>query len=652
MRPAGSTDFRDFRRKGDKRALVSRENPERAWWALEGEQCAQSIKGVLELLKQNQQHRARQLVISARLYGNLAIMGNASSSYAQFQARANAVRDRVTQNETQITIDTLVARIGEVKPRPYFLTSGGNYRQQRRAKKLNQFVEGVFYETKTYDIGLEAFRDGCIWGDGFIHVYGRAGKLCHERVLPSELWTDEVEGQYGFPRNMHRVKLVDKDQLAGDFPECRKEIFDTPKDPEASQRGQNLSDMVRVVESWHLGTPDEKGEVTGGLHCISLPDSGVMLVEPEEWPYEFFPFARFSWCRRPLGYWSQGFCEQAQGTQMELNKSLWLIQRSMHLAGTPKVLLPVGSSVVKEEINNDVGTIITFAGSTPPQWIVAQPIHEVYFQNVSLCAERIRRLAGLNEMSTSAAKPQGLNSGKALREFEDIQSDRHRSTQRANDNLYLQIAMLDVAMAREMARTGKLKEVRVPGKNAFAEINFKKDIGNIQDSEFVMQCFPVSRLPRDPSGRLQTIQEYMQAGFMTMRQGRRALDFPDIEAIESLANAQEDVLCKVLDDIIDEGIYAAPEPTDDLELAKEMVIEYIQRYRLLDLEDEKMAMLRNWSSQIDALQDMAAAAMTPPPVPGATTGTMPPGAGMGAPQAVPQAPPVSDLLPNAPGAAA
>ena len=42
-----------------------------------------------------------------------------------------------------------------------------------------------------------------------------------------------------------------------------------------------------------------------------------------------------------------------------------------------------------------------------------------------------------------------------------------------------------------------------------------------------------------PAGRLATIQEYIQAGFITPRQGRRAIDFPDLETIESLGNSQK-----------------------------------------------------------------------------------------------------------------
>jgi hypothetical protein len=541
----------------------------------------------------------------------------------------------MTFNAISSVVDTVTARIGETKPKPYFLTSGGSYRAQRKAKKLNQFIEGSFYETKAYDVGLDAFRDAAVWGDGFIHVFARNGKLCKERVLESELWVDEEEAKYGFPRTLYRHKSVDREELAGFFPEARKLIMSANRDARGTLT-QNLSDMLVVIEAWHLGHLNANGELVGGRHNISIAEGTLF---EDDWKHDRFPFAKMPWRRRPIGYWSQGICEARQGEQLELNKELWLIQRSMHLAGSIKVFLKVGSKVVKEHINNDVGAIISYTGE-PPQFFCPEPIHQVYFTNVNNIIDRIFKAEGISELTAAGRKPAGLNAAVAIREVEDIESDRFRSISRQNDNLYLDMAELDIMVAREIAKDGKGPIVRVPGKRSFSELDFKKDLKEVEGEQYVRQCFPVSRLPRDPSGRLQTITEYIQAGFMTPRQGRRALDFPDLDTIESLANAQEDLLTEVLDKMVDDGEYTPPEPTDDLQLGKELVVEYIQRFRTLDLEPERMEMLRTWSSQLDA---MVARMNAPPP-------GMAPGAGPT--PGTPQAPPVpmqpSPMVPNVP----
>jgi hypothetical protein len=636
------TDYRDLK----KRKKSDADNPRaggpsgdttRRWWEYEGNKCADSIRSNIEFLQKAQSNRLRQMVMSARLYGNMGLMASGTSlAFARAFQSASASKERITYNAIQSITDTLVSHVGETKPRPYYLTSGGNYREQRKAKKLSQFTDGVFYETKTYRLAPKAFRDAAIWGDGFIHVFARGGKLHHERVLGSEMWVDEVEAQYGFPRNWNRVKVVDRDELAGAFPEQRKQIMNANRatDSQASS-GQNISDMVTVAESWHLPSLTPDGELMGGKHAITLVSGSVMLVEPEEWEYDFFPFARMPWCERPIGYWSQGLAEQLQGDQMELNKELFFIQRSMHLAGTIKWLLKNGSKIVKEEINNDVGALINYAGDVPPQPIVPEPIHPVFFENVNRIIDRMSLRAGVSQLSQGSIKPAGLDSKPALREYKDTQNDRHKATAEAYDDFFLTIASLDRCFAKDLSGY----KVRVPGKGAVRTIDFKKDIGHIKDEEFILQCFPVSQLPRDPAGRMQTVQEWVQAGWISPRQARRAMDFPDLDTIESLANAQEEYLQERLDKIVDDGEYSSPEPTDDLSLDKEYSLQYIQLYARLGLEPEKMDMLRRFSAQVDWLAKKAALGAMPPAPAGQPAGQTP--------QAQPAPPPTSPLMPQA-----
>lgn len=635
-----TTDYSTMKKNGVAPA-VGEADARRQWWRLEGLECAGAIQGTLQTLAKAQVVRRRQMVINDRLYGT---MSNGNSTAYQRLRAATTAKDKVTYEAIREIGDTLKARIGETKPRPYFLTSGGDYREQRKAKRLNQFEEGNFYENKTYDVGIDAFGDGEVQGDGHVYVYPRAGRIRHERVMPGEIWVDEIEALYNKPRNLYRVKEVDREELLTYFEDDKDAVKAIKSATTVSAlsrfaQTQSSSDMVTVSEAWHLGAENEDGEFVGGKHAIAI--NGAMLLAPEEYDFDFFPFARFQWCKRPQGYYGQGLCEQLAGLQMELNAELSLIQRSMRLAGVLNWMVPVGSKIVKAAFNNEIGNLLYYAGGQAPTPAIPEPIHQIFFQNTALIIERMRDIAGVSQMSTAGRKPVGLNSGVAIREVEDIESDRHRSISRQNDNLYLSIAELDVAIATKMAKDGKLKPVRVPGKTRFTSVDWKKDIGSVSRDAIVMQCFPVSRLPREPAGRLQTIQEYVQAGFLTPRQARHALDFPDIDSVESLQNAQEDILTETLDRIVDEGESRPPEPTDDLPMAKEMVVEYIQRYRSLGLEYEKLDMLRSWSAQVDMMQTRASMA----PAPGATSST-------GVPQGAAAPQPVSDMVPNVPGVAA
>jgi hypothetical protein len=188
--------------------------------------------------------------------------------------------------------------------------------------------------------------------------------------------------------------------------------------------------------------------------------------------------------------------------------------------------------------------------------------------------------------------------------------------------------------------TGKYATV-YPNQNGIKEIDLPK--ADLLKDTFVIQCFNMSSLPREPAARMEKVTEMAQAGMITLREARRLLEFADLSQMDKLANAAEERIFQQLDDIIEEGKYTGPDPFTDLELAKEFTVQYINLYAQAKLEPEKARMLRNYYTQVMALMQ---AAQPPQPQPGAAA----PG-GAPSPQAVPQAPPVSSLLPNAPQAA-
>lgn len=606
-----------------------------------GSEVADAISATIKRMQMAQEARIRQAVIAARLYGNASLVG-VGGIMPQLLGPDRVAPDsgRLRDNVVQSVIDTATARIGENKPRPYFLTDGGSWRLQSKAKRLNKFAEGIFYEQKAYDIGSDAQRDGEVFGDGPIFVGEKEDRVYFERVLCTELWVDEVESAFAMPRELHWVRSIDRELLMGMFPDAKSIIRDAPRSPslQYSRTGQS-SDLVELRRSWHLPSRTfKKGEKSDGVYCVSI--DGKLLCKPEEWGEQFFPFARFQWAPRPVGYWAQGLAERLQSKQIELNKLQATIQASMHRAGTYKVFLERGSKIVKEHVSNEIGAIVEFSG-TKPIYEAPAPVSPDWYGRVDAIKLSMYEEAGVSLQSATGQKPAGLNSGEAQRVYRDTVAERLKTQERLNERGYIDLARIAIAMARRIAeRTGKPYEVRSPQGRSLLPIKMSAE--DLDDKDWSLQCFPTSSLPKDPAGRLATIQEYIQAGFMSPRQGRRALDFPDLEAIESLANADEDLITKILDDICDEGKLAPPEPTDNLELAKELVTEYINRSRLYELEPEKLDLLHDWAAMVDdmlaareeaAMQ--AAAAMAPPMDAG------------GVPQAVPEAPPVSPLLPRA-----
>lgn len=618
-------DYKSFNRVG-----VDQAQPSKHWWLYKDsdQEMAQAIVAVVNSLSTFDSRRQTQYQTSVRLYGNLTLMGVNGLSYAKLTNTQSLLRDRVTYNVIQSAIDTVQAKMAKNKPKPLFLTSGGDWKMQRRAKKLDKFIDGIFYENKVYDLGLNCFRDGAIVGDGIVHVFSRHGRVQFERVLASELYVDELEAFYGHPRQLHRAKMVDRSVLASYFPES-KELIERakPSNTDLTGMSKNVADQVTIVESWHLPSgPDAKD----GIHVISI-EEGVLFQE--EWIKDYFPFAFFKWSPRFYGFWGQGAAEQMQNIQLEINKLLWVIQRSMHMAGTFKVLMENGSKIVKEHFSNDIGAIIAYTG-VPPQYVTPPVVQPEIYAHLQTLKNQAFEQVGVSQLSAASKKPAGLDSGKALREYNDIESDRFQTIGKSYEQFYLDMARLAIDVVRDIFVEEKKYTVNVPGKKFLETIDWK-DI-NLDDDSYVMKCFPISSLPDDPAGRLQTITEYMQAGFISPRVGRRLLDFPDLEQAENLGNSQEDWLHEVLEKMIEDGKPYTLEPYDDAQLAHELALEYYSYAKVCQVDEANLQVLRDF---IDSVASMNALAQPAAP-------------GTAQPQAVPQAPPVSDMLPNVQGAAA
>lgn len=599
------------------------------WWLCKDKtQMANELIATAGFLKEQQQYRYRQAGIYARLYGNMPLFNFAGSNLNKMQLNNNLPIDRPTMNVVQSCIDTLVSRVTQSRPRPVFLTDNGDYKERNLAKQLNNFVVGELYYSKAYELGELLLRDASALGTGCIKIFENMEKrVALERVMLTELLVDQNEARLSDPRQLYQFSLVDRSLLMEQFPEYQKEIATAeaayPDQSADSQR--SVADQVMVIEGWRL--PSSKNS-NDGMHSIACTGG---LIFTEQWSKSKFPFVFMHYSPRIMGFWGQGLAEQLMGTQVEINKLLITISQAINLVGVPRVFVENGSKVVKAHLNNNVGAIVTYSG-TKPQYEVAPCIPQEVYAQLQRLVEYAYQQSGVSALAATSQKPAGLNSGEAIRNYDDLQSDRFAALVRRYDNVFVDLAYQITDLAKEIAeRDGKYTTV-YPNKNSAKEIDLPKT--KLLDDSYVIQCFDASSLPRDPAGRLAKVTEMAQAGMISMQEARRLLDYPDLEQVDQLANAAEERILQILDEIVEDGKYTPPDPFMDLQLANQLVTQYYNLYASAKLEESKAQKLRDFSVQVQALIQ----ASMPPPMP------MP----AGDPQAVPEAPPVSDILPNVP----
>lgn len=580
--------------------MITNDKPSN-WWKKQKQDLFKDVFQYVHILGERQSYRESDNLRYMRLYGNFETVGLSAHQYAKFDPSYGSL-PRVTLNVIQSMVDTVVSKITKSRPKVTFLTEGGDWSLQTKAKKLTQFIEGQFYASNYYQEVEKAFLDMCIMGTGCVKIYNDGTNICAERTLINEIIVDDAEAYYGRPRQMLQTKYIHRDVIKDMFPEDSSFIDSANKsDNYYSQDTQNNDDMIMVVESWHL--PSGKN-AKDGRHAISISNRTLM---EEEYTKDYFPFIFIKWNLRPLGFFGQGLAEQLQGLQLEINKILKTIQISMHLTSIPKVFVEASSKVVTAHLDNRIGSIIKYVG-TKPSYESVSAIPQDLYQHLDRLYNRAFEIAGISQLSAQSAKPSGLDSGRALREFYDIESERFQAVSKRYQDSFLDAAAIFVDLSKDLYEqldaNGEDFAVQVKGDKFIKTINWK-DI-DLAEDKYMMHMFPTSMLSSTPSGKLADVQELIQAGMIPAEYGPRLLDFPDLEAYQSREEAHIDDIERAIELIVEDGQYETPEPYQDLRLGIKLMQQAYLLYRTQKLPEEKLDLFRRWMADANELLIKAA----------------------------------------------
>lgn len=563
------------------------------WWTAKNKDLYQELFAFVSALESRQQYRTADNLRFARLYGNYDLSGLDVVSYSRSENSYNTV-NRVTLNIVQSMIDTVVSKITKNRPKATFLTSGGDFTLQTKAKKLTKFIEGIYSYSNFYEKAALAFTDACIFGTGCVKIYIERGEIKVERVFIEEIKVDDVECYYSKPRQMHQEKYVHKDVLQQMFPKFYREI-EVASNIDSTGQGSymgDLKEMVKVIESWHLPSgPNAKD----GKHSICI--SNATLFE-EDYYKDYFPFVFFRWNTRPVGFFGQGLAEQLQGLQLEINKTLRTIQVSMHLVSVPKLLVEASSKIVSSHLNNKIGGVIKYAG-TPPQYSPLGGIPSELFSHVDRLYQRSYEIAGISQLSAQSLKPAGLDSGKAIRTFNDIETERFMSVGKRYEKAFLDAAEIMIDLGKDIYEKNEDFGVK-SSDGKFVETIKWKDV-NMDADKYLMQIFPTSALSTTPAARLADVQDMLTANLINREQAISLLDFPDLESTMDLLTSDNRNLEKVIETMMDEGRYFPPEPYQNLENAVRKVQQAYLMYRLRNAPEERLELLRQYMEDCQTL---------------------------------------------------
>lgn len=556
----------------------------------------------------------------------------------------NRFGSKLSLNVIKSCTDSVAAEIATARPKPEFVTTDGDYRLQKKAELLTQYMDGVFYDNKVYtDHGPDIFKDAALFGTGALAVINDGERIKYERTLIDEIYVDEYDGLYRKPKSLMHVRRVFRDTLKERFQDDPKALQAIDDAPDASQLGSN-TDMIMVAEAWYLPSKlsakakaakqakskDGKSVsgVSGGRYAVCLENYDLFT---DEYTKDYFPFVFFRWNNRRTGFLGQGLAEELVPLQLEIARTLTAIQRGMRLTGL-RIFLEEGSQVNPNHLDEDgsKGVPITKYVGTPPvtaTWAANSPEIYQYLENLYRKAFEI---TGVSNQMAFAQKPAGITAAKALETLNDNQSKRFKEVGDRYEQFYLELAELTIDQSRDLYESNTDLSIKTITDGFLAEVKWK-DV-DMDNDRFKMKAFPVNMFSDSPAARLQQITAAMEAGWLTQERAEQLLEMvPDFKSEVSLKTASLQRVSKDLDSIKHEGKYNPPDIYLDTKAAVIIAQSELNRSMNQGVEEDKLQMIRNY---IDDLQNLQGLSAPPPPA---------------APMAQPMAAPTSDMLPiNAP----
>lgn len=605
-------------------------------WYLKANEArrAPMICDIASRLWQDQAATREGMLRAARMYGALPMMGLSPRLYRQ---RTLSRGRRLALNVIKSVVNTYVAMVTKDRPKVSFVTAGGDDALQRRAKRLEKFVDGTCYDQSLHQQAYQLARDSALFTFGIVKFFKdmtdpKKPRVGIERTLPWEWLFDDAESADGKPPNVMHVKFMDRRALARAYPKLANAIMHNAngggfEDIGESVESVSMVEWCVVIEAWHLPTggaetavdDEDGGDDHAGRHTIAVCGVEEPLVD-EPWTYHRFP-AEILYRERPIqGVHGESLADELAPMQVEISRILMSIQRAqMYAVG--HWLVEENSNVNTNAIDDVTASIIRYRG-TPPQYHAVNTVASDVYAHLDRLWGRAFEVVGVPQMNAAGQKPAGINSGRGLLVYAEVTSTRFKPCYAEYQDFYMRVAQQIIHWAAEIAEDHPEFEVRAPGKMMDA---VKWADVHMREEEYVLQMYPTNFLAEEPAAKLSQVETMMNSGIIEDRRaGRRLLNMPDLEEWSSYEDASYENTMEAARLIIEKGEYFGPIGQMDLKDALRWMQMTFLRARVNKVPQDRLDMLDRWCTEagerIKEMDAEAAAAGGAPGGPGGQPG--------------------------------
>ncbi len=547
----------------------------------------------------------------------------------------NAVYSPPVFNVIATAADVLSTRIWKNRPFITVTPNDGDYKARTAAKSLGIYVDGLFDQLDYWNLVETIGIDCMTTGTGIIKISeGLDGNIKLTRVLESEILISDEEAAFSNPKSMIQRVFVNKEDLAAkykDDPDALAAIKSAASvfAGYSYNSEPNYSDIIPLVEGWRLPLPDG----SPGRHMLCV---GNYPLLDESYTDEDFPFVVIRYKQLSLSWFGQGLAEQLLPLQREICRVTDAISENTKRNAWPRVLVHTGAQMNPNSLKGP--GIVYWNGTQKPDFVTPTANNQEIYQYLETLIVRAFKRAGISEQAAGGVKPPGLNSGRALETWNQIDDARHIDLGQRLEDFVTRTAEKVIKLASKLKPTvttaGRTRQV------------IDWDEAKFITNKFAIKAFPISRLSQTESARQQQIDDWYANGVINKLQQLKLQQVPDTQGFIDLATASSNDIQDTLDTIVETQAYIPPDPAQDLKEALEAVQSRYLLEKTYKTPRKVLNLLLQWKQAVaDLLQLNTVTPAAPQAVSPGAIGIQPPTV---TPQADPSvvAPPPVQVLPQ------
>jgi len=585
------------------------------WYERQGADLAEAVFGRVRQIKQAQITRRFELYTYQQAYNSRFGPQLMAQLFSPATRNPSAGLYGISANIIKSCIDTACARISKEKPRAFVLPKKGNYRLKKKARNLQKFLDGVMQSSGFYSGAEDVFRDACIYDGGAMLIWAPDGAIKAEPLKVDEVQIDQVDGMFNDPREVHWTHPEPRKKLLKRYPQFAKEIELARSQWRGEMSFMGQADLVEVVRSWRRPSAPGAGD---GRHTVAICTA---TLEDEPWTKDYLPIIRFHWTPPTYGPWGDGIAKELFGLQRALTDILKGIVKSIRMFAVPRVWVSKLSNVATTVVSNEI-SVNEYAGDKPVFETPPAASPDVY-QFVQWVIDWAYKQLGLSQLTAQSEKPAGLNSGVAMRTYQDVETQRFALVGQRWERFFMAAARLFIDTAADVYKDKGALSMTVPGRGFVEQIDWKD--ASIDDDLYDLEIWPTGILPETPEGKFQAVQEWINSGFMPKDIALQQMRMPILNDWIAEETAARDNIERCLASILErpKPKYLPPDAITNVDLAVTMAMSAKLIAEDEDVEPERIELVQRWLDRALQLQALKRAPLTPPGQPTPVVGQAP-----------------------------